>query len=256
MTFSVIRPLKIDKYKKMLYDLACRGPLSYSCFLTLEVGQALFVLYLEVVIMSSNQIKSRHWSGIIYPESAPFDWMQQFKSFGFPFVVSPLHDKDFLEDGTPKKPHWHCLFCYGAPTTFKHALGLWQSVGGATVQPVFGVKAIYEYLTHKNQPDKYQYPASQIQYFNHWRPEDYITLTSSEQTAFTLDILAVIAREGIDEYSTLIDFLSSNMAYSDLFRYTCTHTIFFTKYLDSLRHRRKRGLDADRAHGSLYKSNK
>lgn len=40
---------------------------------------------------------------IVYPESAPADWIQIIKDTHVPTLISPLHDKDILPDGSPKK---------------------------------------------------------------------------------------------------------------------------------------------------------
>lgn len=68
-----------------------------------------------------SKLKKRHWMYIVYPESAPKDWMQQLEATGVKFAVSPLHDKDKLVDGKYKKKHWHVILIFDGPTTFMTA---------------------------------------------------------------------------------------------------------------------------------------
>ena len=43
--------------------------------------------------------KSRYWTFLIYPESAPKDWYSKLEELHIPICVSPLHDKDTNPDG-------------------------------------------------------------------------------------------------------------------------------------------------------------
>ena len=47
--------------------------------------------------------RSRNWSWIIYPESAPENWRTILDESGEKWIESPLHDKDINElTGEPK----------------------------------------------------------------------------------------------------------------------------------------------------------
>ena len=59
----------------------------------------------------------RNFATIVYPESAPSDWINILRSEIIPFFVSPLHDRDILEDGTPKKPHYHVMLMFDGVKT-------------------------------------------------------------------------------------------------------------------------------------------
>lgn len=43
--------------------------------------------------------RTRNWSFIVYPESAPNNWREILQEEMTPFAVSPLHDKD-INEGT------------------------------------------------------------------------------------------------------------------------------------------------------------
>src|SRR5699024_11179639 len=51
--------------------------------------------------------RTRNWTFVVYPESAPEDWREIIDDLHVPWIESPLHDKDVNPDGEIKKPHWH-----------------------------------------------------------------------------------------------------------------------------------------------------
>ena len=61
-------------------------------------------------------MKKRNWAFVVYPESAPSDWIEQLQQRGVVGAISPLHDKDLNATGEPKKAHWHVIVTYEGPT--------------------------------------------------------------------------------------------------------------------------------------------
>ena len=57
----------------------------------------------------SNKIKTRSWSFIVYPESAPSNWIDILNDMHIEIIISPLHDKDTDPDGEVKKAHYHVM---------------------------------------------------------------------------------------------------------------------------------------------------
>nr|WP_217265565.1 Rep family protein [Helicobacter pylori] len=53
--------------------------------------------------------RTRSYAIIIYPDSANSKWLEILERTCIPCAISPLHDKDLENDGTPKKPHYHVL---------------------------------------------------------------------------------------------------------------------------------------------------
>jgi len=62
--------------------------------------------------------RTRNWTIVVYPESAPENWIEILQSEQVPFAVSPLHDKDVNVDGEIKKPHWHVMLMYSGKKSF------------------------------------------------------------------------------------------------------------------------------------------
>lgn len=74
-----------------------------------------------------------------------------------------LHDKDINEDGELKKPHIHCILRFGKQYTCNRIMNMF---GEKMARPLIFIEdefcRYYDYLTHKDEVDKYQYPEDQI----------------------------------------------------------------------------------------------
>lgn len=75
-----------------------------------------------------------------------------------------IHDKDKNEDGTPKETHTHYVIKFRTPRTITgcgNVMGL-PKESHNFIQFCHSVESSIEYLTHKNQPEKYQYPIEEV----------------------------------------------------------------------------------------------
>lgn len=74
--------------------------------------------------------RTRNFATVVYPESAPADWMDKLPEQLVEALVSPLHDKDVWNaddeaenashrQGEPKKAHWHIVLSFTNPTTYE-----------------------------------------------------------------------------------------------------------------------------------------
>ena len=93
-----------------------------------------------------DNLKGRHFSYVIYPDSAPADWIEQLKNIGLAFVVSPLHNRDINADGTKKKDHWHIIVSWGNTTTYRAAKGLCNILNCPIPQMLRNCNGMYRYL--------------------------------------------------------------------------------------------------------------
>ena len=162
-----------------------------------------------------------------------------------------LHDKDFNELATPveysettlqpgehKKTHRHWIFAFPNTTTENNAKTIIQEItNGNPPVGLSNVKGAFAYLTHKHDPQKHQYNAEDIQYFNGFVPENYISLGAGEEDAATESIELIIDKEGFEEYCDLVAFLREN--YPDLARFVRTHTWHVNSYLKSKLNKRR-----------------
>lgn len=133
---------------------------------------------------------SKWWSFIVYPESAEKNWKEKLQLLGCEIAISPLHDKDLwthdsseivdeetgeiIEEkgsrykcGERKKPHWHCIIKFEKTIKYKEANKIIRAItNGPYLQKCMSLKGQYEYFTHMNNPEKYQYEKSEIERYN------------------------------------------------------------------------------------------
>ena len=63
--------------------------------------------------------RTRNFATVVYPESAPADWMERLDQCHVAALVSPLHDRDTNPSGEPKKPHYHVLLMFESPADYE-----------------------------------------------------------------------------------------------------------------------------------------
>lgn len=179
-------------------------------------------------------IKKRNWGGVVYPESAPEDWIETLKLKGISFAVSPLHDKDVNPTGEKKKSHWHIILSFPGPTTDKTVKQIMDEIGQPLPIALESVRGYFRYFTHKDNPEKYQYDSTQIQLFNGFDVTDI--LNNFEVFQFLKEIQILILEHDIIEYSDLLNYLMEQ-GYMELWNVACSHTLFLNTYITSRRHK-------------------
>ena len=189
----------------------------------------------------AKNVKKRHWAFVVYPESAPADWLARLEQSGLQGAVSPLHDKDVDTTGdknTPKKAHYHVIVCYAGPTTFNSVKSLTDSLNQPIPQPLESVRGYYRYFTHKDNPDKVQYDEADIQSFGGFCISDFVEMSKSEVLQIVKQIQTFIRESDIYEYSDLLDvLLDSDM--HEMYDVATSHTMLFRAYIESRRFKKQ-----------------
>ena len=156
----------------------------------------------------SKYIKARTWGMVVYPQSAPEDWVELLRETYIQFAVSPLHDKDVNPDGEIKKEHWHVILIWDGPVTQNAALKI---------------------------AEKYQYDEKDIKIYNGFDISNYIALTREEKYEAISRIKRIIVDENITEYIDLLSLLEE-MDYN-LFKVACDNTFTINVLVRSNRHK-------------------
>lgn len=190
----------------------------------------------------SETVKKRNWTFVLYPESAPPDWVEQLKQSGLLCAVSPLHDKDTNPTGEPKKAHHHIVLVYSGPTTYNAVAKFTARLNATIPQDLESVRGMYRYFTHKDNPEKYQYDEGDILCINGFNIADLVELTKSEVNEIKMRILQIIRGADIVEYCDLINFLIDNEMGAE-YDVACNNTFFFNSYVASRRHSSSRASD-------------
>lgn len=185
---------------------------------------------------TTKNIKKRNWAFVLYPESAPEDWIEQLQATGLPIAISPLHDKDIDPTGEVKKAHHHIILCYQGPTSYNVVKAITDGFNQPIPQALESIKGYYRYLSHKDNPDKAQYLEADIQHLNGFNILDFAELTRSEVFQMKRTILNIIRELRLTEYSDLIFYLEDAGLYGEM-EVATNHTIFFDAVLRSCRHR-------------------
>lgn len=181
-------------------------------------------------------VKARYWSFVCYPESAPENWIHTLQMTGLPFCVSPLHDKDIDPTGEPKKAHYHVILCYNGPVTFSNvSKHITEPLGQPHPQYLQSVKGMHRYLTHKDNPDKYQYDEKDILSMNGFSIQDYAELSITDEDRIYDSIEQIIFENEITELYELTTYLKENNL-SELKSFVRRHTYYIEKLISSLRH--------------------
>lgn len=137
--------------------------------------------------------KNRYWSFVYYPEIATVrDYelgqahtltvlRNYLESTNIKYAISPLHDKDINPDGEPKKKHYHVLMAWDGPTTFKRASEVLGSVAAnGHIESVLSARGYYRYLTHQDNPEKFQYSQEDILTGNGFNPAELMSETDKK----------------------------------------------------------------------------
>lgn len=157
-----------------------------------------------------------------------FDELQQT---GLAFKISPLHDKDKNPDGTFKKPHFHVIVSWENTTTYKSAKSLCDILHSPLPQVVKSLKGANRYLTHKDNPEKFQYDERDSREFNGF----IVEADKSDALRMKRELLNMIIERGIDEYATLSFVVSVEMSQA-YFECVSSNTLFFSNICSSMRH--------------------
>ena len=62
--------------------------------------------------------RTRIWTAICYPESAPSNWVDLLDQLHIEWCQSPLHEFDTNVTGEVKKPHYHLIFAFDGKKSF------------------------------------------------------------------------------------------------------------------------------------------
>lgn len=187
----------------------------------------------------ANVVKKRNWAFVLYPESAPENWVERLQETGLPIAISPLHDKDLDEGGngeTFKKAHHHIILCYSGPTSWNVVKSLCDSLHQPIPQPLENVKGYYRYLTHKDNPEKAQYEERDIKSLNGFNILDFADLTRSEVLVIKQSVHNLIVDRGIKEYADLMEILLREGMHAE-YDVASSNTIFFDRLITSRRHK-------------------
>lgn len=182
----------------------------------------------------TNNIKARHWAIVVYPESAPENWLEMIEETRLAFAVSPLHDKDHNPDGEIKKEHWHVILSWDGPQRITAAKKIADMVNAPNPVRLESVRGAYRYFTHRDNPEKYQYDNEEVKVFNGFDISSYIAVTKEEKYEAVSKIIKIIKERNFTEYLELLSALMEEDYI--LYKVACDNTILVNALVRSSRH--------------------
>lgn len=175
--------------------------------------------------------RTRNFATVVYPESAPSNWLEILGEMCIPCFVSPLHDKDLNPDGEQKKPHYHVMLMYDNVKNLEQAIEVFEKIGGVGHEKILSTRGYARYLCHMDNPEKAQYSPEDVKMFG---GADYITtigLVTDKYKAIG-EIIDFCEDNNVISYAELLVWCRMNRF--DWFRVLCDNGTFVVKeYLKS-----------------------
>lgn len=176
--------------------------------------------------------RTRNYATVVYPESAPADWLAVLDSLHVPAFVSPLHNADVNADNTPKKTHYHVLIMFAGVKTREQAQAVIDAIGGVGCESVSTVRGYARYLVHADNPEKAQYSKSDVKAFS-GADYDAITHLPTDDVKITREMMQFIRANQISSFAQFADICA--VEHEDWFRALVTRSTYFIKeYIKSL----------------------
>ncbi len=173
----------------------------------------------------------RLWATVVYPESAPDNWLSVLSDLMIPCYVSPLHDRDLNADNTPKKPHYHVFMIFDGKKSRQQIKEIVERFGGVGQENIISKRGYARYLCHLDNPEKAQYDTDDVKSFGGLDYESDIGIVINKYKIIK-EMVAFVSANNIIYYSQLLDYASENEP--QWFRVLCDNgTRVMTEYIKS-----------------------
>ena len=147
--------------------------------------------------------RTRNYATVVYPESAPNDWIEVLTQQFVPCFISPLHDKDVNPGGEPKKPHYHVLIAFDGVKTSDQAKAIFEKIGGVGCEVVQSLRGYARYLCHLDNPEKAQYDTRDVRSLSGANYDSVIGLPTDKYQAIR-DMIKFCEENDIISYRKLL----------------------------------------------------
>lgn len=176
--------------------------------------------------------RTRNFATVVYPESAPQDWLEKLADLKIEALVSPLHDKDKNPDGEPKKAHYHVILMFETVKTTEQVKEITEKIGGVGVEKINSLRGYARYLIHADNPEKAQYEKTDIKQFGGADYEGICSLASDKYAAIR-EMIQYCTTNEIISYADLLRYAAEQN--ENWFRCLCDNgTVVMKEFLKSL----------------------
>lgn len=187
-------------------------------------------------VKSRGHERTRSWTCVVYPESAPENWRDIIDEMHVEWVESPLHEFDTDPcTGAVKKPHWHILLMFGGVKSYEQVCELIQPLNCPIPQRCHNAKSTVRYMAHLDNPDKFQYPITEIIGHGGVDIAELLRPSSSERYSIIRDMKRFCFENNITEFADLLDY-AAEKHFDDWFPFLCDNSAYVMNcYLKSAR---------------------
>ena len=187
-----------------------------------------------------KSIRGKHWCFVLYPESAPSNWIELLNLSGIAWSCSPLHCDDLNADCTVKKPHYHIILVWRNDTTYNAVKQFTYGELNSTVPMVLkSPLGYYRYFTHEDNPEKAQYNKKDIISGNGFDISDYAKLTKAQLTEMHFNLTQIVVMEQLNNYADVC-MMAASMGF-DEYEMVVSHTIHFSNLCKSIGFKQREG---------------
>lgn len=192
--------------------------------------------------MGNDKARAKYFATIIYPESAPENFRDIISSWNVRAYLSPLHDKDLVEnkkslksknttsEGQYKKKHLHCLVLMPSLKSKAQMKFLFSQVGGVGLEIVNDPILYARYLCHIDHPQKARYSEDDVVSFGNIPYKDYIKQKSDNASDINA-VFQLCQEHDIMYFSDLLDYVRTSKP--EYFDTVVKYTYLFYSYLKS-----------------------
>lgn len=185
----------------------------------------------------AKETRTRNWSIIVYPESAPEHWRQLLDETHIEWIESPLHEFDTNPTGEIKKPHYHVLLLFGGVKSYDQVCEFIKPLNGPIPQRCHNARAMVRYFAHLDNPDKYQYSISDIIPHGGVDISELLKPSTSERYSLIKEICEYVGANNVTEFYELMDY-AMDEKFDSWFPLLCDNSAYIVnQYIKSNRQR-------------------
>ena len=180
----------------------------------------------------------RNATFLVYPDSAPENWIEILREQHVPFIVSPLHDKDkdLSElDGDlcllPKKAHYHVAICCEGVHSLDYFQDLSKLVNGTIAWKIENLRSMLRYFCHMDNPEKYQYNPNDLRAYCGADLSALYKLQGQQLLDAVRNIIQTVREQGIFSFQDLVYYLHDSNQEDWLAIVTQQASIFFSAFM-------------------------
>lgn len=159
---------------------------------------------------SRGHDRTRVWTAIIYPDSAPENWRDLLDEYHVEWAESPLHEFDTNPTGELKKAHWHIALAFDGPKSYEQVAAMLAPLNGPVPQKCHSLKGAVRYFAHLDNPEKHQYPVSEIVAHGGFDLAGALAPSISERYSFIDEMMDYCKSTGIVEFQELCEYARQN----------------------------------------------